>query len=96
MNAHQVNSMVNKLDAFQRDMKKEQRLAAQECKTCFYLNNERLACQAFWTWHCGICATQAQSSNSAHPRLCKVCAIAHSLCMECGADIDDVQRRKTL
>lgn len=70
------------------DAQKEERLAAQQCKGCFYLRRRVLAAQAFTDQPCACCLVVQRYSSSNTDALCMSCAQEHRLCKHCSADID--------
>lgn len=70
------------------------RLAAQQCRHCFYRVSVQIACMAFIRWKCAHCSAEAQHQNSATPRVCTECSAAFELCTECGGDIEMRYRSK--
>lgn len=75
----------------EQDTKREQRLAAQECKLCFYLRG-RMAGQAFTDYQCRYCKETKSHPNTAVPNFCPECAKTLSICVDCGADLDFTER----
>lgn len=61
------------------------RIKRQLCKRCSLGGG--LAGQAFTSWECGICEKPQQHHNTACPKLCKECAKANELCINCGASV---------
>ena len=74
------------------DLRRDDRLAKQECKMCFY--RTKIAGQAFTEWKCKACDRSGNNSDTAVPELCMECAEKYRLCRHCGADIDGKDRRK--
>lgn len=95
-NVHRVNDLINRLELLQKDYRKEARLAAHECRTCFYLNQPKIVGHAFSHWNCRVCGKIEVHANTGVPSVCMDCAKKHGLCTECGADLDDKKNRREL
>jgi hypothetical protein len=78
----------------QADSDRANRLAARECKVCFYLRGARFTGQAFTDWTCAACGKKDMHANTGVPRYCNDCADGYGLCVECGADVELKTRRK--
>jgi hypothetical protein len=74
------------------DTLKEQRLAKQECRYCFY--NSRIAGNMFKQYNCLICNALSMWHNTAVPQLCTACAQEHELCVQCGASMNEKRKNK--
>ena len=90
----QVKRYVEIADKLQKDPDKKQRKLSCECKRCFYVRTERIGGAAMTEWHCGICDKKSISGSTNCPTLCMECSQKHSLCAECGSDIELRVRRK--
>lgn len=80
-------SIVQRALEFMRDDKRKQRLAEAECKTCFYVNNQRIGGSAMTSRPCGICEIPQMYGSTATDKLCVACAVKHQLCKQCGGDL---------
>ena len=69
------------------DGQREKRVAARQCRGCFYLDSG-LAGQAFTKWTCGLCGKEDMHHNTNTPKLCMECSQAFDLCAMCGGDIE--------
>lgn len=74
------------------DPRESDRLAAQECRPCFY--SSKAGGAACSSSDCGGCGATVRSGSTNVPRLCKDCARKLRLCRHCGADINLRNRRK--
>lgn len=70
------------------DGQRARRLAAQECRYCYYLRGDRIVGWSFTDYTCGICGSKQSWSNTGVPKLCEKCAKEHKLCRSCGADLE--------
>jgi len=82
-----AESIVQKALEFLRDDRKKERLVEVECKTCFYINNQRIGGAAMTSRPCGICDMPQMYGSTATDKLCLKCALEHQLCKQCGADV---------
>lgn len=74
------------------DARKEERLAALECKACFY--SGRLGGAAMTYQSCMCCGSRELYSSTATDVLCAQCATAGNLCKHCGGDREMRTRRR--
>lgn len=82
-----------RVEKYQKDEQKDQRVNQSLCKYCFYLQQPSLAMQSFWEWNCGVCDKPSMASSSATPLVCKECSQEHHLCQECGSNLDLDKKR---
>lgn len=68
------------------DTRKEERLKAQLCKSCFY--SARIGGAAMTTRPCMCCGDDEMYSSTATDVLCLDCARTHGLCKHCGGDLE--------
>lgn len=68
------------------DARKDERIASQQCKACFY--GGRMGGAAMTTQPCGCCDEKIMYGSTNTDALCKPCATKHGLCRHCGGDID--------
>ena len=87
-----VNEILNTAKEIDRDEKKDERLAKQECKACFYM--QRLGGAAMTSQPCMSCHEDQMYSSTSTDALCKPCAKSAELCKHCGGDINMRTRRK--
>lgn len=86
-------------DAFKRaqdavaDTKREQRLKARECPTCYYLRG-RIGGAAFTNSTCKGCGVTIVNPSTATDKYCAACSKEHRICRYCGADLELKNRRK--
>ncbi len=95
-NAHYWEEQYRKkLARFDADAEKVVReTRAQECKTCYYLTSGGMTTNVCVTFPCGICGEMTGWGNGRPPRLCHPCAVANTLCQECGGDLHMRERRR--
>lgn len=86
MSKRMAEEAIEHVRAFETDPNPNARRVAGLCRTCMYLRGG-MAGQAFTAWACGICATEGMHPNTNTPRVCKECATAHQLCVQCGGDV---------
>lgn len=77
----------------QADARKAERLAALECKACFYAS--RLGGAAMTYRPCMSCASRELYGSTNTDVLCAPCATAGDLCKHCGGDREMRARRKS-
>lgn len=88
-----VESIISRAKIIERDELKQERINAQECKSCFY--QDRIGGAAITDRECMCCGKIQQYGSTATNALCKPCATKHSLCKHCGGDVElRVRRRK--
>lgn len=90
----QILDVISRAERVSTDADKELRVAAQECKSCWYLSRPRIGGAAMTARECSICGTDQIFSSTNTDPLCKPCAQENSLCCHCGGDIDMKNRRK--
>lgn len=81
-----VEASIQLAQTLVRDERKEERLAKQECKACFYYT--RVGGASMTTQPCACCGKDEVYASTNTDRLCKACAKEHSLCRHCAGDID--------
>ena len=79
--------------AFTTDAHKDNRLAAVECKTCFYLRSGRAGGSAITTTNCRVCDEDISFPSTNVDHLCKQCGAVQELCVRCGGDLHMRPRR---
>lgn len=89
--AQRVSDVIEKALRVSADIERPARLAARQCKGCFY-QGATLATQAFTDWVCKLCPRTGQESTGDVPYLCQSCSESFDLCRKCGGDID-MERR---
>lgn len=90
-NASRAAHVRNLAKALADDPRKAERLAAQQCRLCFYQTH--MAGQAFTPWNCAACGQEGSHHNTAVPLLCKPCGELRGCCVRCGGDMCDQVRR---
>jgi hypothetical protein len=91
-NRNRIDTYRKLLSNVDTDPRKKDRLAKHECRLCFY--SSRVSTCAFTRWACAFCGSVAEHPNGSPPVVCKDCAKTAKICVQCGADIDCVDRRK--
>jgi hypothetical protein len=79
--------ILKKAEAVEIDAKKEQRLRAQRCKTCFYID-DGIGGQAITRSKCDICEKEVINASTDVDYICEECAKEYNLCRHCGGSID--------
>lgn len=87
-NMKQVNKMRAKIRCFDQDLEKDERLNRCLCKTCYYINTDRWAGQAFTHSICEFCRTEMVFPTTDTDSYCSECAKRNELCKHCGATLD--------
>lgn len=88
LNNKNVNKMRSKLNNYDTDSDNKERKESRLCKYCYYINNSRLAYQAFTHTNCSICFEEMIFATGDIDKLCKSCSIDTGMCVHCGAKID--------
>lgn len=92
-----VDRLITKALRAAADGDKVKRLEACECVACFYVNNVRIAGQAFSNWRCAGCQeVQPMWPNTAVPKVCKTCGPKYQVCVRCVGDLDGRVRKNLL
>ena len=73
--------------AYLKDADKKERVKQNLCGYCYYINNVRLAGQAFTSYNCAVCDKEFTHPNTDTYKLCDKCASKYELCKYCGSDI---------
>lgn len=89
-----VNEAISAAERCKKDADREKRLGALECPSCFYIRSSRVGGASMTTWYCGVCAEEGLHGSTAVPRVCRRCAEKHSLCVQCGGDLNMRERRR--
>lgn len=74
------------------DVYKTDRVAKQECQSCFY--SQRIGGQAMTRSYCGICEKEMHCGHTNVDAVCIDCAKKHRLCKHCAGDINMKRRNK--
>lgn len=80
-----IKAAIKLAQELQQDPRSADRLAAQECRTCYYIPG--LGGAAMTTQACMCCGTEQQFSSTNTDVLCPNCAAKHNLCKHCGGDL---------
>lgn len=83
--ADKIKSILKLADQVTNDPQKESRMKQQLCVTCYY--RIQIAGQRFTYRDCNICETKMEFSSTAVDKICQKCAINHSICKKCMAEI---------
>lgn len=75
------------------DARGKERLAAQECKACFYAG--RIGGAAITNRPCMACGETQTYGSTNTDVLCRPCASGGQLCKHCGGDVELRARRRT-
>lgn len=75
------------------DTEQEKRIAANECKYCFYMKGRIGGC-AITEAFCALCGKSHSFGSTCVDRLCRPCASVNSMCCHCGGDLELRPRRK--
>jgi Primosomal protein N'' (replication factor Y) - superfamily II helicase len=87
-NNKNVDHLLKKIDLYKNDPDQEKRATQQICKHCFYINNGRIAGQAFTTSCCDFCDGKMTFPTTDTDKFCPECAEQLSVCKHCGAKMD--------
>jgi hypothetical protein len=88
LNTSHINEMNGKLTKYHTDLKWQDRINKHLCKHCFYINNDRLAGQAFTQSNCQLCNKEMLFPTTNTDYYCDECAIELNICKHCGARMD--------
>ena len=66
------------------------------CPCCFQTRSKRLGLAAITQRECALCDTTMRSATTATDLLCKPCAQANTLCLQCGADVELTPHKQQL
>lgn len=88
----QVHDAIKRAKDIAEDSDKTRRLAAQECKACFYFS--RIGGAAMTSQDCMCCGVEQLHSSTNTDALCIECAVKCKLCKHCGGDLEMIVRRK--
>jgi hypothetical protein len=84
-----------RLNAYDLDQLKEDRLIKKMCKYCYYLAGS-CAGAAMTQRECAFCNNIVHSGSTDINVMCKDCATKYRLCVHCGSDIELKLNRKNL
>lgn len=87
-----VKAWIDHAATVRADARKAERLAALECKACFY--SDRIGGQTITTRPCMSCGSREVYGSTNTDVLCSLCAAAGDLCKHCGGDREMRARRK--
>jgi len=87
-NNQSVKKLNLKLQNYNYDMNIFKRQENQICKYCSYVNNDRMAFQAFTNTNCSICDKEIIFATSNIDKVCPECAKENNICKHCGAEMD--------
>jgi hypothetical protein len=76
------------IDEWKRDARRTDRLAACECKTCFYLRSTRVGGTAVTTAPCRLCGELMQFATTVVTEICEKCSRENDACRMCMADVE--------
>lgn len=93
--AHHVDSALSRADRCREDEQRQERLSQRLCRRCYYLIS-KVCGQAFCEWTCVGCGNSYIHHNTCCPQLCYDCATLYSACVDCAADLDLNERRRSL
>ncbi len=83
---------LKKLKRFKKDPDWEKRLSVQECKYCYYINNNRIGCAALTESNCRICDKSIMFSSTVLDDCCESCAKEHGVCKHCLSKMEVVEK----
>lgn len=78
---------------YSNDSRKETRINACECKTCFYLRSGRIGGACMTSQDCSICGMSVMYGSTNTDPLCMDCAAKNELCKRCTGDVHMRPRR---
>jgi len=80
--------ILDRAKRLQEDPQRAERLAEQECRSCFYLARGGMVQPGFTKSDCVCCSKTMEFSTTRADRTCMPCAHEHQLCKRCGGDIE--------
>jgi hypothetical protein len=87
--------LIEKAARADRDAQKGERIAAQNCKACWYvLRGGMVAGAAMTTQPCACCLLPQTYGSTNTDALCMPCAHQNSMCKHCGGDLDMRTQRR--
>jgi hypothetical protein len=89
-----AESVQRRVDRYNADEDRDQRVAESTCKTCWYHRRNRMCTSSYTKWLCGVCMREYMHHNGCVPTVCKTCAEDHALCRDCGGDLRMRERRR--
>lgn len=94
MSLERIKRMHKSLAHYELDDRKTARLAAEECKTCYYVRFA-VAGQSFSRQECKTlgCNNLSEHMNTDVPDFCPACSKKYGICRRCGGDIEQKERR---
>lgn len=81
-----VNQWIKTAENVLKDTQQEKRLAAHQCKACFY--GTSVSGRAMTAHSCGACGKEEVFPNTDFHALCMECAKKDALCKRCGGDLE--------
>lgn len=88
-----VGEILKIANEIKKDLRKEERIKKQYCKSCFY--RTVMAGQAFTHRECMCCGEDQIYASTSTDALCLECAKEQGLCKRCGGDFNmRANRRK--
>lgn len=82
-----IQSVMDYAQQLESDPKREERLARNMCKACFY-GPPRIGGSAMTSQPCMCCGDDQMYASTNTDVLCLDCAKAHGLCKHCGGDVE--------
>lgn len=87
-NKKHVEKLKSKLNDYDKDPHKFIRQGEMICRHCYYIENDRIAGQAFCTKNCSNCGKEMNFATTDTDELCIQCAKELNVCKHCGGKMD--------
>lgn len=89
----EATSMASAIDLWKLDADKAARRQKGECRSCHYLNRDRVAGQAFTQKPCNVCGRVVLYATTYTGYACHACTQLYAICGQCGGDMEGRESR---
>jgi len=93
-NKERITKMRTKLERYDTDPEKSERLSSCLCKMCHYVDTSRIGGQAITKTYCKNCGGEMLFGNTVTDKFCPECAMKMGLCKHCGAKVEDWKKSR--
>lgn len=89
LNQRRISATREKLEGYDTDNEKEERLHKQYCRTCHYFElKHTCSFDAITFERCAVCSKEMAFGSSLTDKICVSCAIEHATCRHCLQPMD--------